>query len=65
MDSLQSVVPAYLKTFWEYYGLFLKQGCSVSPIYAMVGSKQWYKYRWQSKLISKCTQKTNTLMQCN
>ena len=58
----------YLPTwrlFGSITGLFLKQGCSVSPINAMVGSKQWYKYRWQSKLISKCTQKTNTVMQCN
>ena len=26
MDSLQSVVPAYLKTFWEYYGIIFKAG---------------------------------------
>ena len=26
MDSLQSVVPAYLKTFWEHYGIIFKAG---------------------------------------
>ena len=38
---------SYLPTwrlFGSITGLFLKQGCSVSPIYDMVGSKQWYKY---------------------
>jgi len=26
MGSLQSVVPAYLKTFWEHYGIIFKAG---------------------------------------
>ena len=26
MDSLQSVVPAYLKTFWEHYGIIFNAG---------------------------------------